>query len=134
MVADMNYRTYVYLEADKQLGKKISYYYDHLENAKKAGYSNLVDWIKALHSTYEGNATKTATKIGVTNNTILGWFRRLNLSIKKRGGREPLSHPRRHEVSALIQQGSRRTVAQELGVSMPLIDKWLREDRRKLKN
>lgn len=123
---------YVYLNADRPLGKRINFYYERLSNAKLAGYGCLADWVKALHKEYKGNASHVAAKLGTTYKTVVKWFRNLGLPIKARGGKDPMHHPRRNEVGKIYQQtGSGIKTAKILGVSTAMVYRWLRADRKK---
>jgi hypothetical protein len=124
--------SYVYLDADRPIGKRIAYYYDHLENARAAGHGCLADWVRALHAEHDGKATKVGEALGLTYYAVTGWFRNLGLPVRTRGGKDPMVHPRRGEVGDIYQQtGSGIKTAEILGVSPPLVYKWLRADRKK---
>lgn len=127
-----NPSNHVYLRADEPIGHHIDYYYDHLKNAKEAGYDCLADWVRALHSEHSGKASKVGEVLGLTYATMAQWFRNLCLPVRTRGGKDPMSHPRRGEVGEIYQQtGSGLKTAEILGVSPSLVYKWLRADKKK---
>lgn len=125
----MTAENHVYLRADEPLGERIAYYYDHLENARNAGHDCLSDWVRRLHTEKGGKASDVASAIGVTYGTVLKWFRNLCLPVRQRGGRDPMSHPRRREVGEIYRRtGSGIKTAEELGISVKLAYDWLRAD------
>lgn len=127
-----NPNNYVYLKADEPIGAKISYYYDHLENARTAGHDCLADWVRALHAEHDGKASKVGRVLGLEFATIIKWFRNLCLPVRAKGGKDPMPHPRRGEVGEIYQQtGSGLKAAEILGVSPSLVYRWLRADKEK---
>lgn len=120
---------YVYLKADLPIAAKIGYYYDHLKNAREAGFDCLADWIRVLHAKYDGKALKVGEEVGVCYGTILKWFYNLCLPVRPKGGKDEKPHARRHEVGDIYQQTlSGLKTAKELGVSARQVYKWLERD------
>lgn len=123
------YENYVYLKKDEPLGASVAYYYDHLENAREAGHSCLADWVRALHAEHGGKASKVGQVLGLSYGTVTKWFYNLCLPVRQKGGKDPMSHPRRREVGEIYRRTSSgiRT-AEELGISVKLAYDWLRAD------
>lgn len=121
-------RTYVYEKGDRVLGKKVSYYYDFLEKARRAGYSCFADWVLALYWD-RGSASGVADVLGVSYTTVNRWIRRLGLTARGRGGSQGMEHPQRDEVGDLYRQlRSGHKVAAVLGISTSTVYKWLKAD------
>jgi len=123
------WQNYVYLEADRPIAERISFYYEHLVNAQKAGHACLADWIRALHGQCKGVASKVAEVLGVTYKTAIKWFYNLCLPVRARGGSKPHDHPRRSEVGDIYRRTlSGVKTAKELGVCTRQVYKWLERD------
>jgi hypothetical protein len=81
----MRHETYIYLDADKKLGQKIPFYYDHLKKVQKLGYASLYNWLVASYAE-TGSQARTASILGVDQCTIGNWLRRAGIPTNPRGG------------------------------------------------
>lgn len=110
--------------------RNVTFYKDHLDDAVRAGYSSLSEWITALHTIHKANALHVGIEVGVSRGTMICWFRKLDLRVLGKGGYNNFkNHPRRSEVGKIYRQmKSTPKVAKELGVSRGTITNWLKAD------
>jgi hypothetical protein len=81
----MVWEKYPYLADDKQLGKKIAFYPEHLENAQRNGHDTLFSWVTSLYNDLQSQA-EVGKVIGVTQRTISHWLRSAGVPTRPKGG------------------------------------------------